>query len=202
MWSAPSIALCSIGADLVAGPGNVAAGSYDSGNPLEVVDTSSPLTLSAGQYEATAFSCGLGASSATSATITPFLATANGLGTYRIVAVGDGISYTGSQSFQPYAFGGTDTFAGDTLYAGFYWTTPSMYCNCPLGYAASGSAAVWTTAPPAPVEGATTSVPDYPSLTRAYEFSVTVTTVPEPSSLAMILGLGLGLLAYAWRRRK
>lgn len=198
-----SMAICSVASADTIGPGDVTVSEQDTGNPLNVIDTWKPVTLAAGQYKATEFSYELKAG--TGGALTPFLATANGDDTYKIVAVGDVIAYDGNaQLFQSHTFGGTDTFAGGTLYAGFYWQSATTPVLCPIGFeGGSGSAAVWTdTGAWTPVKGTTTSVAQYPSLGRAYDFSITVTLIPEPCTLAMIIGLGLGLLAYAWQKRK
>ena len=200
------MAICSAASADIIGPGNVDAGDRDGANPLTVIDTSKPVTLSAGQYKATGFSYQLSAGHVD--TFQPFLATSNGDHSYTIIAVGDTVACDGAAaSWQSHAFGGTDIFAGGTLYAGYYWQSPTIGTDadpvlCPIGYLnGSGSADVWIQSGAwIPAKGSATSVAQYVSLERAYDFSVTVTPVPEPCSLAMTIGLGMCLLAYAWRR--
>ncbi len=195
-------------ADYIVGPGVgiASATTYDSGGTRTNIALSSPITLPAGNYQATNFSFIAGAIG----DVMPFLAilTSGTLGssneTFQVIAEGrdNNISSSAGYGSQTTGFGGTNTFdvpaGGETIFAGITGTQG----NNPVPLAYTGWDAHNPPAFPIADFAPSNNLPAfaYPGLTRQYAFSIGLVSVPSPSAGLLILCGALGGLV--WARRK
>ncbi len=197
----------SASADYVVGPGaGIATSDLDSGGTRTNVSLSSPVTLPAGNYQATQFSFVAGAIG----DVVPFLAilSSGTLGSsneiFQVIAVGNDNAITSNAGYgsQTTAFGGSDAFSvpfgGETVYAGITGSEG----NNPVPLAFVGSDAHNPPAFPISDFVAGDNLPafSYPSLGREYAFSVGVASVPSPSAGLLMLCGTLGFMGIATRK--
>lgn len=183
-----------------AGPGvSIPHNSVDGTPGRTNVDLSNPVLLPAGDYTATFFNYDSGLAS----DVQPFLASANGVHSYLVLAAGDVWNLPGASENQTVAFGGSNTFtlgAATTVYAGI-----SSVGRNPIPFD-SLSPGAYTTDHDEPgfghlLVGETIADFNAPDNHRRYAFSISV--VPEPGSIALAgLGSGVLLVAALHRRRR
>ena len=179
------------------GPGtSIPHNSLDGTAGRTNVDLSNPVLLQAGDYTATFFNYDAGLAS----DVQPFVASANGVHSYLVLAAGDVRNLAGASENQTVAFGGSNTFtlgAATTVYAGitssglnpipFDSLSPGTYTT---DHDQSGSQVF---------VGQTLASFNAPDNPRRYAFSISV--VPEPSSIVLAVAGIAGLLLAAWRKR-
>ena len=177
-----------------AGAGDVAATSYNTNNDVLAVDLTRPLALPAGTYRASSFNRQITslAANESAGSVTPALVVAQGSG-YVPVAVGTSASYTGATGFASVPFGGNDIFTlaqATTVYAAIHWRAPHYVggpYRMPVGYLdGTGSSAVYYgegygAGAGLPYIGLACAGTSQATLSRSYDFSVTVDGASPPS---------------------
>jgi len=201
-----------VAAGFVLGPGQVSTGASDGAFDLIAVDLTKSIILGSGTYDASIFNYGFADFGfLTNGTVAPLLLTGSGT-TYRPVAIGNSISYTGPTAFMSRSFGGSSTFtlsASTEVFAGLYWKATDnsgQELRMPLGYTSGGNAFVvyggglGPGAKP-PELGTVINGSAEGFFDRRYNFSVEVNAVPEPSGLTVgLLGLSGLIQRYRFRR--
>lgn len=184
------------------GAGNDTVGNelVDTGGGRINVDTSTPLTLAAGDYIALTFNFDSGIAG----DVTPFLAVLTSPNVYQAIAVGNPQTITGVNIDANTAFAGSANFtlaATTTIFAGISSQTQNpIFLDDGTAQntdhegvgQADYTVTVGGTVPP---DGSFSN----PDLGRTYAFSITVAPIPEPTALAATL---LGGLALGLRRRR
>jgi len=177
-----------------AGPGDISANSYNTNNDVLAVDLARPLSLPAGTYRASSFNRQIATLSATESpgSITPALVVAQG-GAYVPVAVGASATYPGATAFASVPFGGNDTFTltqATTIYAAIHWRAPHYVggpYRMPVGFLdGTGSSVVYYgegygAGAALPYVGLACAGTSQATLSRSYDFSVTVEGASPPS---------------------
>jgi hypothetical protein len=205
---------------IVIGPGDVPTASAHAGSGNSInTQLVNPATLGPGTYTATLFDYRfLDAEGLTViGSITPLVMTVvkPDFSDVRPVAIGDGVTFTGTTPFVSAAFGGSDTFTlatATTVYAGFYWQSPDFTGNLdfrdPIPYVHPGSGTNvvgYFNGAAAPVIGTPITAPSRGLDDNLFAFSIQIEpapapVVPEPSTLLLALAGGVGLLGWCWLR--
>ncbi len=106
----PALALAT---PVTIGAGQQTLSDNDSANPLLVIQSGSPQTLPAGNYAASLFNYQFTTAdplTTLQGTVEPFLAVSDGTNSYKPIALGNGVTYTGDTAFVSTGFGGSNGF--------------------------------------------------------------------------------------------